>query len=90
MNYSVVFTSSALKSLNKLDNFTQRIIMNWFNNHKVILTNPRIIGKDLKGDMVGFWRYRIGDLRIITKIDDKSYTIYILAIGPRDHIYKKT
>jgi len=88
MNYKIVFTPSALKTLNKLDNFTQRIILNWFNNHKVILTDPRIIGKDLKGDLGGFWRYRIGDIRIITRIDDKSYNIYVLSIGRRDQIYR--
>jgi mRNA interferase RelE/StbE len=88
MNYKIIFTPSAIKELKKLDNFTQRIILNWFNNHKVILTAPRIIGKDLKGDLGGFWRYRVGDIRIITRIDDKSHIIYILSLGPRDQIYK--
>lgn len=88
MTYDIVFTPEALRAMKKLDNFTQRIILNWFENHNVIQSNPRIIGRDLKGKLGEYWRYRIGNLRIIVRIDDQLFKIYILSIGPRDQIYK--
>ena len=52
------------------------------------LENPRIKGKSLAGNLSGFWRYRVGDYRIICDIVDNEITIYILDISRRSKSYK--
>ncbi|WP_242005059.1 type II toxin-antitoxin system RelE family toxin [Brachyspira aalborgi] len=45
-------------------------------------------GKSLAGNLSGFWRYRVGDYRIICDIVDSEITIYILDISHRSKSYK--
>ena len=87
--YHVELTESAKKSLNKLDKYTQKIILFWLRNNLEGCENPRTHGKPLSADRVGQWRYRVGDYRIIAKIEDNRLIILVIAIGHRREIYKK-
>lgn len=49
--------------------------------------NPRSLGKGLTSDKVGLWRYRVGDYRVICKIEDETITVLVLAVGHRKNIY---
>ena len=44
--------------------------------------------KKLSGRLAGKYRCKVGDLRIVYRIDENSKTILIEAIGPRGDIYK--
>lgn len=87
--YTVQYSSRAIKDLKKLDNFTKQMIFSWIGNHLEGCENPRQTGKALKGNKEGFWRYRIGDYRLICDISDDSLIILTLAVGHRKEIYKK-
>lgn len=50
--------------------------------------NPREHGKPLKGNLKDYWRYRVGNYRIIAEIDDAKIRIVIIEIGHRRKIYK--
>ena len=86
--YNVNYTKSALKALEKLDNFTRRIILEWIGKNLVGCTNPRVHGKPLSANHKNQWRYRVGDYRIIAKIEDDKLIILVIAIGHRREIYK--
>jgi len=43
----------------------------------------------LKGDHVGFWRYRIGDYRVLCDIQDENVVVLVLTIGHRRQVYKR-
>lgn len=47
------------------------------------------LGKALVGDKSGYWRYRIGNFRVIADIQDEEIIILILNVGHRKDIYKK-
>lgn len=49
--------------------------------------DPRVRGKALTGPYTGFWRYRIGDWRVIVEIQDNELTILALRLGHRSNIY---
>ena len=50
--------------------------------------DPTNLGKPLVGGkLVGYWRYRVGDIRAVCKIDRKSHSITVAEIGRRDTIY---
>lgn len=49
--------------------------------------NPRAKGKALTGSLAGLWRYRVGDYRIICRLDDAELTVLVLRIGHRSNVY---
>ena len=50
--------------------------------------NPRKSGRALKGDLGLFWRYRVGDYRIICQIEDETIMILVLSVGHRKEVYR--
>jgi len=83
VSYSVEFTEGAVKQLKKIDRFTRTMILNWISKHLDGTDDPFASGHALTGDKAGLWRYRIGDYRIISKIDKGKLTILLLEIGHR-------
>lgn len=39
------------------------------------------------GNMSGFWRYRLGDYRIICSIDESTDVILVFKVGHRRDVY---
>lgn len=86
--YKVKIIESVEKKLSKLDKTTLRIIKNWVIKNLVDTDNPKKVGKQLKGNLKGVWRYRIGDYRLFAKIDDEILTIFLIDIGHRREVYR--
>ena len=76
----------AEKALEKLDNSNKLKIVQYLDVIKK-LKEPHSKGKALTGKLVGLWRYRVGNYRIICEIDGKTITILVLDIGHRKEIY---
>ena len=51
------------------------------------LDDPRSRGKGLSGDLAGYWRYRIGDYRVLVEIRDEQLVIVAITLGHRSGIY---
>lgn len=88
MNYHVEFTETAKRELKKLDKYTAAMILGWIRKNLEGCENPRQYGKGLTANHRGQWRYRIGDYRIITEIQEKKVLILVLNVGHRRDIYK--
>lgn len=86
--YSLQFTNNAKKQLKKMDKYTARLIVNWMLKNIQNTTNPRMYGKALKGNLSDYWRYRVGDYRVITEIKDDALVVVAVEIGHRKEIYK--
>jgi len=89
MKYKILFDKNADKQLRKIDKTQQRIIVNWIVKNLENTNDPRAFGKALKGNLKDYWRYRVGDYRIIAEINDAEVKILIIEIGHRKDIYKK-
>ncbi|MEA5061144.1 MAG: type II toxin-antitoxin system RelE/ParE family toxin [Erysipelotrichaceae bacterium] len=87
--YRVSFIESALKSIKKLDKYTQRIILEWVEKNLEGCSDPRIQGRLLTANKKGQWRYRVGDYRIIAEIQDQKIIILFITIGHRKDVYMK-
>lgn len=85
--FQVVYTAKALKSLEKLDKTQVRLIVSWIEKNLINCSNPRFIGKHIKGDLAD-WRYRVGNYRLLCHIIDDTITIEVINIGHRKDIYK--
>ena len=53
------------------------------------LDDPRQRGKSLAGNLTGYWRYRIGDWRVVAEIRDKELVIVAIGLGHRSEIYRE-
>ena len=46
-------------------------------------------GKTLTGPLLGaYWRYRVGDCRVICDLQDSVLCILVIEIGSRKEIYR--
>lgn len=86
MAYEVAYTATALKQLRKLDPPLSRRILDYM-DEIAARPDPRSRGKGLVGDRSGFWRYRIGDYRVLCDLNDNELRILSLEIGHRSQIY---
>ena len=88
MMYKVEFTARALKELKKLDRHTAALLLGWIRKNLENCENPRLYGKGFTANRSGEWRYRVGDYRLIAKIDDSRILILVLSVGHRRDIYE--
>ena len=87
MSYRVMLSEEAVACLRKIDKAMAARIYSWIGKNLEGCTNPRRIGKALKGNHSGEWRYRVGDYRLLARIEDEVITIYIFEIGHRSNVY---
>lgn len=88
MSYKVVYTKKAIKSLKKIDQAQQRLIVSWIEKNLINTENPQVLGKNLKGNLKEYWRYRVGNYRILADIDNNEIKVIIFNIGHRKDIYE--
>ena len=87
--WRIEFEDAALKELAKLDKPVARRILAFLRERVAALDDPRSVGEALKGSKLGeFWKYRVGDYRIITNIEDGVMRILVLKIGNRREVYR--
>ncbi len=89
MKYKILFDKNADRQLKKTNTTQQRIIVNWIAKNLENTDDPRILGKSLIDNLKDYWRYRIGNYRIIAEINDDEVKILIIEVGHRKDIYKK-
>ena len=85
MSYKVRWHEDALEDLKSLDKKTQKKILQRVKEY--LPQNPVSLGKPLRGIFKGFFRYRIGNIRIIYTLDHENETVSILKIGDRKNVY---
>ena len=89
MTWKVELDPTAERELDKLDPQIARRILSFLQGRLSILDDPRSIGEALKGSRLSeFWKYRVGDYRIIASIEDGVLRVLVLRIGHRRQIYR--
>jgi mRNA interferase RelE/StbE len=89
MAYSVELSESADRELGKLDAQQAKRILKFLHERVAKLDDPRSIGEALHGSQLGeFWKYRVGDYRLISKIEDDRLVVLVLRVGHRREIYR--
>ena len=88
MPWSVEVAPQAARSLARLDRSTQRRVQTFLAERIATAEDPRRLGRPLSGALVGLWRYRIGDYRLICRIEDGRCLVLVLALGHRREVYR--
>lgn len=88
MTWEIEFTRSAQKQLSKIDRTQAKRILDYLRTRIAPSEDPRFTGKALSGPLGEFWRYRIGDFRVICEINDKTVMILVIEVGHRGDVYR--
>ena len=90
MAWQIDYTSTALKQLTKLDKPAAKRIIDFMDERIAVLKDPRDTGKALTGAMLGaYWRYHVGDFRVICDIQDKTLCVLVVEVGGQKDVYAK-
>jgi mRNA interferase RelE/StbE len=87
VNWTYSLSERARKEFLKLDRQAQKDILRYFDTRLAGTGNPRRFGKALRGDLVGIWRYHVGDFRILCQIMDRQLLILVVSVGHRKNVY---
>lgn len=89
MAWRIEIDDKAKKDLAALDKMQAKRITAFLRERVAVLDDPRSIGEALKGSKLGaFWKYRVGDYRIIASIEDSALRILVVRIGNRKEVYR--
>ena len=89
MAFEIEFDPHAVKDLRKLDRPVQQRLVGFLKERVAPLENPRELGEALAGAALGnYWKYRVGDWRIICDIQDKRIVVRVLRVGNHKEIYR--
>lgn len=89
MVWSVELSESTDRELGKLDAQHRKRILKFLHGRVAKLDDPRSIGEALHGSRLGeFWKYRVGDYRLICKLEDDRLIVLVLRVGHHKGIYR--
>jgi mRNA interferase RelE/StbE len=90
MRYRLTYSEKALKQLSKLNKQVSKVIINYLDKYVDNSTIPYQHAKRLKGKLGKYWRYRIGDYRVICDIQDDVLIVEVVYIDHRKSVYNFT
>ena len=89
MAWRVEFTKHAARDLEKIDRPDRRRILGFLRDRVESSADPRALGEALRGKDLGqFWKYRVGDFRIICEIQDRRVVVVVVRVGNRREVYR--
>ena len=89
MAWKIEWDERAVKDAKKLGHDARQKILTYLRERVAVSDDPRCFGKPLLADKSGLWRYRVGDYRIVCRIEDEKVLVLVLAGGHRSNVYDK-
>jgi mRNA interferase RelE/StbE len=89
MAWKIEFDPSARRELEKLDKPVSDRILKFLHERVAALDDPRRIGERLQGTLRQFWKYRVGDYRLICSLRDDRLVVIVVRVGHRRQIYHR-
>lgn len=87
--WRIEFDPAVEKELRRLGPEATRRILRYLRERVAVLENPRNLGEALHGPELGrFWKYRVGDYRVVAYIQDQAVLILVVRVGHRSDVYK--
>ena len=84
MAWKIEWATSVQKNMKNVDHAERKKIRDYLEHKVAVLDDPRQLGKPLLGNMANFWRYRVGNYRIIVSIEEKEVKILVVRVGHRN------
>jgi mRNA interferase RelE/StbE len=91
MAWRVEFLPAADKELRALDAAVRKRILLFLRSRLATRDDPRSLGEPLRGPLLGkYWKYRVGDYRLICSLRDDRIVIVVIQVGHRREIYESS
>ena len=87
MGWRVRLSREAEKTLGRLDKSARTRIVDFLSTLS-FASSPRERGAALTGPLSGYWRYRVGDYRLICDLRNGELVVLVLKIGHRREVYR--
>lgn len=87
MAWSIEFDEGVEKQLAKLSTANQRRVIDYL-EARIATADPRALGQALQGRFAGLWRYRVGDYRIVARLEHDRLVVLVVDVGHRSDVYR--
>ncbi|MDR0950525.1 MAG: type II toxin-antitoxin system RelE/ParE family toxin [Candidatus Ancillula sp.] len=87
-HWKVEFDPNFYKYFKKIGRAEQKQILKYFKKIDGC-ENPRLFEKKLRHNLKEYWRYRVGNYRILVKLENNKCIVLVLEVGHRKEVYKK-
>ena len=87
MRWDFEISPAALKQLADIGPSAADAIISFLEKRIRGGADPTAFGKALRGDLKGFWRYRVKDYRILCRIEAHRIVVIVVAVGHRSTVY---
>ena len=88
MAWTINFIPKVRRALKKLDKKDSKAILNFLEKEVLLLSDPREKAIPLKENLRKFWKFRVGQFRIIADIQEYKLLILVVRIANRKDVYK--
>ncbi|MCL2174006.1 type II toxin-antitoxin system RelE/ParE family toxin [Candidatus Saccharibacteria bacterium] len=88
MTYKIVPTAQFEKDLRKIGHVNAERIIRWIADNLEDTDSPRLHGQQLRHTLRQYWRYRIGDYRLLVEIIDDQLILKLITVKHRREIYR--
>jgi mRNA interferase RelE/StbE len=89
MAWKIEISRLAQQQLDDLDRAVSRRIVKFLRERVEKLDDPRQIGDPLKGPLRDYWRYRVGDYRVVCLLEHDRLVVLVLRVGHRRQVYNR-
>jgi mRNA interferase RelE/StbE len=86
--WTIEFVPAARKELKKPGRAEAARIIGTLETRIAARDDPRKLGSALAGELGGLWRWRIGDYRVVARIEDERITILVVRVAHRREVYR--
>lgn len=86
MAYKVSLDRKAEEDFSKLDKAVQRRLFKYMKRIEE-RDNPRTLGEQLQDNLSAYWKFRVGDYRLIAEIIDERVIVLMLVVAHRREVY---
>ena len=86
MAYRIEFEAQAFEDFSKLDGAIKKRIQKYIDKIAE-REDPRTLGEPLQENLSSYWKYRVGDYRLVAEIQDDKFIVLMLVIDHRRKVY---
>lgn len=88
LGWRLEFIPKAEKALRKLGALDQERVRKFLRGNIEDCQDPRLWGKPLTGTKLEFWRYRVGDIRILCRFEEERVVVVVVEVAHRREVYR--
>lgn len=89
MPWQVEYAPKAVRQFKKITPRQAKVLISWIEKNLIGRKDPRLLGKPLEGSLKGYWRYRVGEYRLVVKLEDERLVIIVVTLGHRKDVYRR-